>query len=130
MVCLIFTGDLLSIFSMNKKEVGNFYEDIACEYFVNLGYTILDRNYYFRHLEIDIIALDSDTNDLVFAEVKYRKDDKFGGANFAITKQKIQNLRKAALGYMKKNGYKIDSFVRFDCILITGDKIEHIKNAW
>ncbi len=115
---------------MNKKEIGNVYEDKACNYLVNLGYTILDRNYYFRHLEIDIVALDSETKDLVFIEVKYRKDDKYGGANYAITKQKIQNLRRAALGYMKKNRYKLDNFVRFDCILITGENIEHVKNAW
>ena len=115
---------------MNKKDIGNIYETKAAEYLRNLGYVILERNYYWKHLEIDIIAYDPTTKDLVFVEVKYRKNDNFGGAESAITKEKIKNLRIAALVYIKKHGYKIDTFIRFDCILITGKNINHVKNAW
>ncbi len=115
---------------MNKKEIGNIYETKAAQYLIDLGYVILERNYYWKHLEIDIIAYDSNTKDLVFVEVKYRKNNNFGGAEAAITKDKIKNLRTAALVYMKKHRIKIDSYIRFDCILITGNNINHVKNAW
>lgn len=115
---------------MDRRKIGKEHEDMAASYLVDSGYIILDRNYYWKHLEIDIIALDENTKDIVFVEVKYRKDDSFGGAEYAISQNKIKNLRLAALGFLRKNGYKTDSFIRFDCILITGNHINHVKNAW
>lgn len=41
---------------MNTKELGDFGENVACEYLVNKGYKIVGRNYRISFGEIDIIA--------------------------------------------------------------------------
>ena len=41
---------------MNTKELGDFGEQIACEYLVGKGFKILGRNYGIKFGEIDIIA--------------------------------------------------------------------------
>jgi len=59
---------------MDTKQVGNFGENIACEYLKQKGYKILDRNYVPKWLrgvnkkEIDIIAKKKDV--IRFIEVK------------------------------------------------------------
>ena len=50
-----------------KKEFGNTGEDIATEYLEKQGYIILERNFYCKQGEIDIIA--KDKNEVVFVEV-------------------------------------------------------------
>lgn len=52
-----------------KSEIGHLGENIACEYLVNKGYTICERNYRKPWGELDIIAKDPD-GTLVFVEVK------------------------------------------------------------
>jgi len=59
---------------MNSKvTTGRAAEMQAAEYLMNLGYTIITRNYQIRGGEIDLIALDGD--ELVFVEVRWRTDD-------------------------------------------------------
>ena len=41
----------------NTKETGNYGEIQASNYLVKKGYTIIARNYYGKHGEIDIIAV-------------------------------------------------------------------------
>ena len=43
----------------SRGELGRLGEDIACRYLENLGHTILDRNWRWGHLEIDIISFDA-----------------------------------------------------------------------
>ena len=50
-----------------KKILGNLGEDIACKFILNKGYEIVERNFYCRQGEIDIIAKDNEF--LVFIEV-------------------------------------------------------------
>ena len=59
-----------------KRDFGNTGENLATEYLEKQGYTILERNFYCKQGEIDIIAKIKKT--LVFIEVKTRKSDTFG----------------------------------------------------
>src|SRR3989344_5886964 len=52
-----------------KSELGKRGEDLACEYLINKGYKVLDRNYRKPWGEIDVIARAPDKT-LVFVEVK------------------------------------------------------------
>lgn len=111
---------------MNKRKKGSFYEDAVCEYLINNGLIIVERNYFCPFGEIDIIAKQDDT--LVFIEVKYRKDTSYGYAIEAVDYRKQKKIIACANYYI---AYKnIDLFIRFDVIGINGDKIDWIKNAF
>ena len=56
---------------MNNKILGNDGEKEATEYLIKNGYKIIERNFFCKRGEIDIIAKDGDT--IVFIEVKTRK---------------------------------------------------------
>ena len=56
----------------DRAELGALGERLAAKYLEGKGYRILERNFRCRMGEIDLIALRG--NDLVFTEVKLRKD--------------------------------------------------------
>lgn len=104
------------------REKGKIAEDKAEKFLKKHGYKIIERNFYCRFGEIDIIAEKEEY--LVFVEVKLRKDDSFGGAAMAVDGNKQQKIKKAALYYLQKK--KIEPAVRFDVVLITSS-FEMIK---
>ena len=111
-----------------KKEFGNKGEDIASEYLEKRGYIILERNFYCRQGEIDIIA--KDKNEIVFIEVKSRSSIQYGCPSEAVNKLKIRHLYRTAKYYLYKNKY-LNNYIRFDVIeiLIKNGKfnVNHIK---
>lgn len=113
---------------VNKREVGGRYEQMACEYLEEEGLRVIETNYRTRVGEIDIIARDK--NEIVFIEVKYRKNRSYGGAEFAIPRSKQLTIIRVAKVYIKMHGLSFRCFYRFDAVLIDGDEIRHIKNAW
>ena len=112
----------------NKRRIGNCYEDMAVAFLQQEGYKIIKRNYYGRHGEIDIIALDGDY--LVFLEVKYRFSNHIGSPEEAVTYYKQANIISTAKEYIYKNGIPEDMPVRFDVVSILDRKIKVIKNAF
>ena len=112
---------------MNTKILGNAGEDLACRYLEKRGYKILERNkHYSRFCELDIIAQEKNTT--VFVEVKTRKSDAFGTPAEAVTKTKLDNIKKGVQYYLSE--HKVKNF-RIDVISITLKpeiKIEHLKN--
>ena len=117
-----------------NKTFGNIGEDIAVKYLKRNKYIILERNFNVHGGEIDIIAKKGDY--VIFAEVKTRSSNDYGGGLEAVNYIKQQRILKAAQVYMLKLG---DVPVRFDVIVINGfmkgDKfikkdIQHIENAF
>ena len=114
---------------MNKRTTGSKYEEIAASYLINKGYTIEARNYRDRFGEIDIVARYS--GQLIFVEVKYRRNASAGDPLEAVNRNKQKQIRNAALSYMRFKGYNPELMnIRFDCIGILGDKVNHIENAF
>jgi len=116
---------------MFTKQGGNLGEDLACVYLKKQGYKILERNYYIRGGEIDIVAREKDS--LVFVEVKTRWSHKYGLPVDSMTPWKIKYLLKAAKFYIQKinwgdKPYRLD-FVGVDFVEDQKNpKIELIKN--
>ena len=118
------------MYDNNKRlnnVVGAIGEDMASKYLESKGYKILERNYKNRMGEIDIIALYKGI--IVFIEVKYRHNDKFGMPREAVNKNKQFKIRQMALLYLKIKR-KLDTHCRFDVIEILGDKITHLENCF
>ncbi len=108
------------------NEIGRQGEDVAADYLRERGYTILERNWRWGHLELDIIC--SIDSLLVVVEVKTRQNGDELPEDL-LTWQKRRNLLRAADAYVKKK--HLDMELRFDLILVTGEdmNVEHILEA-
>jgi putative endonuclease len=84
------------------------------------GYRILERNWFARVGELDIVALQDDV--LVFVEVRVRKGLQVGYADESITRRKLSNLMKAAQRYIQTHQKHEDRFWRVDFVAITLDQ--------
>ena len=113
---------------MNHVEKGHYYEQEAADYLISCGYRILETNYRCRHAEIDLIAMDGDY--LVFVEVKYRKTDRMGLPEEAVTRKKQGTIRKVAESYRSFHWKGTETPCRFDVIAVLGEEITWIKNAF
>lgn len=78
-------------------KLGDWGEETASRYLNEKGYRILERNFSCRLGELDIIALDRD--ELVFVEVKTRKDQSYGLPCEAVNAAKIRHLKRMAAYY-------------------------------
>ena len=111
---------------------GAFYEEEAVKFLKKKKYKIIERNFYSRQGEIDIVA--KQENVLVFIEVKAR--EKSTGLNpfEAVDEYKKKKIISAAKKYLlQKNMF--NTYIRFDVAGITVengkvDKIEIIKDAF
>lgn len=112
---------------MNTATQGKLGENRAADFLQRAGYCILERNFYMRGGEIDLIA--SFEKTLVFVEVKTRSYEAFGGPLSAVTPAKQRRIAQTAARYIQEKGLKFDS-IRFDVLCVLPEKIEHIKNAF
>ncbi|ADL04680.1 YraN family protein [Lacrimispora saccharolytica] len=112
----------------NCREVGKEYERAAAAYLENNGYVIVERNYRDPKGEIDIIAMDG--KELVFIEVKYRRNLEKGDPAEAVHLLKQGKIRNAAKGYLYRHRLGDDIPCRFDVVAILGQDIRLIKDAF
>lgn len=112
------------------NELGILGEDIATKRLVSEGYQILERQWRYKHKEIDIIA--KKDRILAIVEVKTRSSEQYGNASDFITSNKIKFLTTAAEAYVRHSGLNCE--IRFDeiAIFVIGDeyKVEHIENVF
>jgi len=105
-----------------SRAKGNLAEDKATLYLENIGFLIIERNFYSRFGEIDIIATKDEV--LHFVEVKSGLD--YESAILNITKSKLSKIIRTAQVYMKKNSLDVD--FTFDAVIVTPKKIEFVEN--
>lgn len=122
----------LELNEMAKHNLfGKEAEKRAAIYLENNGYKILERNWRFLKFEIDLIAHDLKTDEIVIVEVKARIDPMIDPIE-SITKKKMRNLVTAADQYLTEND--IEQECRFDIIIIEKKKddwlIEQIDDAF
>ena len=113
---------------LNKRSLGTEKEELAASYLEEQGVVILDKNFYFRGGELDIVAKDGEY--LCFIEVKYRKSRQFGFPEEAVTTAKQQKIIQGAKLYLYQKRYPVDMPCRFDVISICQDEINWIKDAF
>lgn len=104
-------------------------EQQAAKYLTEIGYKIIAANIQTGTFELDLIARDPEFNELVFVEVKQRRNKAFGHPSRAVNSKKLRKMTIAAERYMRQQQLQMD--YRFDIIAITGSKLEHFKNiSW
>ena len=106
---------------MNSRQKGNIAEEKATRFLETNGYEIVERNFYTKFGEIDIIALKD--NIYHFVEVKSAKSF---DSIYNVTQSKLNKITKTLNVYIKK--YKINLPYQIDVITIDNGKLEFIKN--
>lgn len=99
----------------HNQQKGSQGEELAAAHLVQQGYTIIERNWRFRHWEVDIIASKKDF--LHFIEVKTRHSLRFGRPEESITRDKMNNLRNIAEEYQYQHPEW--QYIQFDVLAIT-----------
>ncbi len=112
----------------NKRRIGDIYEERAVEYLKNHGYFILCKNFRCRLGEIDLVAREG--GSLVFIEVKYRKNQRRGLPEEAVTPAKQRRICRTADYYRMKKGYGDGISFRFDVVAILGEQVALYRNAF
>ncbi len=115
-----------------SQAFGQLAENLAEHMLRKKGYRIVDKNLRLAGGELDLIAEYQGT--LVFIEVKARRGDEFGGAPYAISTRKKQQIIKLALCYLAKHQLT-NKQCRFDAILVMGTQenspqVTHIEQAF
>ena len=112
------------------NEVGQWGEQTAALHLIHQDYQILERNWRFRHLEIDIIA--EYLGEIVFVEVKTRSGGDFREARAAVDFYKRKHIMDAAQVYLRQN--RLDNIWRYDVITIIGTaahyRLRHEQRAF
>ena len=112
----------------NTTSIGIEAESMACDYLQSKGYKIIERNFRNRFCEIDIICSDSEYICLI--EVKYRKNNTYGGGVGAVNQDKQSRLQRAFEYWLMENENYSNLQPRIDVISVdSSGTIEHIENA-
>ncbi len=112
-----------------KQYRGKQGERSVALYLQQRGFRILGKNVYTRWGEIDIIAARGNTIHAI--EVKTRTSDRFGGAEYALTRQKIQRMKRAIFTIRRDKIPFITGRTQLDfaAVLMTNDTLE-ISMHW
>ncbi|WP_022949059.1 YraN family protein [Methylohalobius crimeensis] len=116
--------------SRSTTALGQAAENHALAYLEKRGLKLLTRNYRWRGGEIDLILEDRGT--LVFAEVRFRRNNRFGGALASVDARKQKRLIQCAQHYLVR--HREDAPVRFDVVALTattgGFELEWVRDAF
>lgn len=111
----------------STRSRGAQVEAAAREHLVRAGLSPVAANASFRFGELDLVMRDGDT--LVFVEVRYRADDRFGGGAQSITAAKRRRLVQAASAFLHAHPRWSDAPCRFDVVEASGD-VARPRLAW
>ncbi len=108
------------------KNSGEQAEQEAEDFLLSKGLRFIERNFFCRMGEIDLIF--SDKNTYVFIEVRFRSNANHGSAAESLGKSKLIKVRKSAELWLQKNN-KLNCASRFDAILFD-QKIDTHHLTW
>lgn len=108
-----------------SERLGLWGEQQAARYLTERGYTILDTNVYFPPHELDIVAYDKHSQEVVFVEVKTRSSTFFGNPAQAVGAKKRAALQRAAQKFLAQTHY---TACRFDIVVVLPGTIEQYQN--
>ena len=101
-------------------RLGRESEALAAQRITAAGLRILERRYYCRLGEIDLVALDGET--LVFIEVRYRTRSRFADAAASVTPHKQRRIINAARHYLMRHPAYASHAIRMDVIAVEADR--------
>jgi putative endonuclease len=115
---------------LDKIKKGNQGEQLAVDFLIGKGFEIRERNYRYKHSEIDLIVQRG--NWLIFVEVKTRSSYSFGYPEEFVDYKKVKKILEGADHYI----YTIDwqGNVRYDIVSIMfkdgTPEVIHLEDAF
>jgi len=106
---------------LNSCQKGKLAEEKAVQFLKNQNFVIIDRNFYTRFGEIDIIA----KKDGVLHFVEVKSGENFNSI-YNVTFKKVQRIIKTINIYLNRKGD--NSPYQIDVITINSNRVEYIKN--
>ena len=101
-----------------NKELGALGETMAANFLTSQGYIVLDRNWAtprYGRGELDLVCRRG--SDLVVVEVKTRRSHRFGHPSSAVTRTKLDQLRRLTGAWLAQSRWQPRE-VRIDVIAI------------
>jgi len=117
----------------DPKLLGRWGEKRTARYLKGRGYRVLTLNFLCKNGEIDIVAY-SPSGEIVFVEVKTRRNEDYMPALAAVNKEKQKRISLAAKYFLKSNVITKRQ-IRFDIVIvILGESgkldLTHYENAF
>ena len=81
-----------------RQAIGRWGEDLALKWLIDKDYELIQRNFRHQNDEIDLIMRKDKV--IVFFEVKTRRSDSYGLAEFSITPKKLSALFRCINHYL------------------------------
>lgn len=86
-----------------QQLTGDAAELSAARFLESQGLVILDRNHVRRMGELDLVCVDPADRSIVFVEVRYRRNHRYGSPVASITPRKIARLRLTARAWLQRH---------------------------
>lgn len=112
---------------MERRIKGQKAEQAATDYLQKQGLTLVQRNFYCRQGELDLIMEEQST--LVFVEVRSRREGALVSAAESVTWRKQQRLIAAARFYLHRYGGHHRP-CRFDVVCVSASAPEQAEIHW
>lgn len=107
----------------NRRATGAAVEAAACSHLIRAGLREVAANANYRFGELDLVMLEGDGihATLVFVEVRYRRNARFGGGAASIDALKRRKIVRAAQAFLTSHPRFATAACRFDVIEAEGD---------
>lgn len=126
-------------YKQNTLELGKSAENQALHFLESQGLILIENNFRCKCGEIDIVMRDVDM--IVFIEVRYRRDIRYGSGAETVGRKKQRKIIASASYYLQRNKKFAKQPCRFDVISMSAamssknavngsDNIEWIANAF
>jgi len=119
---------------IHTREKGNMGEDIACKFLIKTGFSVVDRNYYKKWGELDVVAKKG--NELHFFEVKsvVRNFSEKSFTGFHDPEEnvhgfKTRQLRKIIQTYLVDKGFGLDYAFKFHVLCVFMNEKTHLARV-
>ena len=111
-----------------RRDSGIRAEIEALDFLKKNGLQLIQKNFVGKRGEIDLIMQDQD--DIVFIEVRYRHNNKYGSALETIDAIKQRKIIQTAHYFLHKQQLTDKVNCRFDVVAFEGTQLDWIKNAF
>jgi putative endonuclease len=102
---------------IDRQQLGAAAEDAALAHLLAHGLAVLACNVRYPFGEIDLIAQEAGT--VVFVEVRFRRDSRFGGAAVSVDANKRRKIARAAQAWLGSHRQYAQAACRFDVVAVT-----------